>query len=66
VGPEHSNWIEKSIHFAAKELLDADVLHIIIDSYHTHDIKELLTENEVLQSICTLDQTEAWNHYLNS
>jgi hypothetical protein len=43
--------VEKSIHFAAQELLDGDVLRIIIDSYRNHNVNELLTENEAIRKM---------------
>lgn len=39
--------VEKTIHYAAQELLDSDVLRIICDSYHDHDLTELLTNDSV-------------------
>lgn len=37
--------IEKTVHFAAQDLLDGDVLRIIRDSYGAHNLEELLTRD---------------------
>ena len=39
--------VEKTVHYAAQDLLDGDVLHIIRDSYDGFDMNELIMNHEI-------------------
>jgi len=49
--------IEKTVHYAAQDLLDGDVLRIIRDSYGAHDLEDLLTHDALRAMYFGLDRS---------
>jgi hypothetical protein len=50
--------VEKTVHYAAQDLLDGDVLRIIRDSYGSHNLEELLTRDAIRITYFGLDRSE--------